>query len=145
MAGLPRLPLLGLGGLMAFSVVAAGTARWWATPYEASTAPAAAARDLRFEDRADGAVTVHDTSGTLIAVLPPGGDGFIRGALRGLSRDRRRMSVESDTSFRLTDWTDGRLTLEDRATGRSVDLRAFGATNAAAFARLLTARMEDAR
>jgi putative photosynthetic complex assembly protein len=55
------------------------------------------------------------------------------------------MEGDLDTPFRLTDWTDGRLTLEDRSTGRSVELRAFGATNAAAFARLLTARGEDQR
>jgi hypothetical protein len=35
---------------------------------------------------------------------------------------------------------DGRLTLQDPATGRNLDLLAFGPTNAALFARLLAAR-----
>jgi putative photosynthetic complex assembly protein len=145
MASIPRPASLALIALMAASVLAAGAARIWGEPDPVPQVAANATRDLRFDDRADGAVTVRDSTGTVIAVLPPGGDGFIRGALRGLSRERRQVEAERDTPFRLTDWTDGRLTLEDRATGRSVDLRAFGATNAAAFARLLTARGEDVR
>ncbi len=39
--------------------------------------------------------------------------------------------------FRLSAWSDGRLTLEDPATGRAVDLEAFGPTNEATFVRLL--------
>ncbi|MFY7781768.1 MAG: photosynthetic complex assembly protein PuhC, partial [Tagaea sp.] len=42
-----------------------------------------------------------------------------------------------ETPFRLSMWRDGSLVLDDPATGRRVDLRAFGATNRDAFARLL--------
>ena len=37
-----------------------------------------------------------------------------------------------------TRWADGRLSLQDEATGRSIDLGAFGPTNAAVFAHLMT-------
>ena len=39
----------------------------------------------------------------------------------------------------LTRWADGRLSLEDRTTGRVIALDAFGPTNGEAFAQLLTA------
>ncbi|WP_376097108.1 photosynthetic complex assembly protein PuhC [Roseomonas sp. CCTCC AB2023176] len=145
MALAPRIPLIGLAGLMVFSVVAAGASRLWGHADEVSNAAPVHSRDLRFDDRSDGAVTVRDSAGTVVAVLLPGDDGFIRGTLRGLARDRRRMEANLDTPFRLTDWTDGRITLEDRSTGRHLELRAFGATNAAAFGRLLTAQVEESR
>jgi putative photosynthetic complex assembly protein len=137
-----RGPLIGVAALLAFTVAAAGAARLWGGPEPVPDVPAAMARDLRFEDRDDGAVTVRDGGGAMVAVLPPGTNGFIRGALRGLARERRREEASMSAPFRLTDWTDGRLTLEDPATGRTLDLRAFGVTNAGAFARLLTAGEE---
>lgn len=139
-----RGPLLGLAALLVFTVAAAGASRLWGGPAPMPQSSVAAMRDLVFSDRADGAVTVRDAAGGPVAVLPPGTNGFIRGALRGLARERWRGEFGGpETPFRVIDWTDGRLTLEDRATGRLIDLRAFGATNAAAFERLLTAREEE--
>jgi putative photosynthetic complex assembly protein len=97
-------------------------------------------RDLRFKDRADGAVAVHEAGDDrLVAVLPPGGDGFIRGTMRGLARERRQREIGAEPPFRLTRWDNGRLSLEDVGTGRRINLEAFGPTNVQAFARLLTA------
>lgn len=134
------------------SAVAAAVPPSHAAPAVAATAAPIASRDLRFEDRADGAVTVHEAAGAgtagsngddrLVAVLDPGTNGFIRGTLRGLARERRQRREDigrQAVPFRLARWADGRLTLEDRATGRVLDLNAFGHTNADAFARLLTA------
>ncbi len=39
--------------------------------------------------------------------------------------------------FHLTRWSDGRLTIDDTATGQLIELEAFGHTNEDAFARLL--------
>jgi putative photosynthetic complex assembly protein len=61
----------------------------------------------------------------------------MRGTLRGLARDRRMRDLGPEAPFRLVSWTDGRLTLDDTATGRRLDLLAFGQTQAEAFARLL--------
>jgi putative photosynthetic complex assembly protein len=52
-------------------------------------------------------------------------------------RDRKKLALGPEMPFRLTLWHDGRLVLDDPATGRHVDLRAFGTTNRNAFARLL--------
>jgi putative photosynthetic complex assembly protein len=100
-------------------------------------------RELRFADRADGGISVTDLrSGRVIEALPAGGEGFLRGAMRGLARDRLRAGGTPDLPFRLRAWEDGRLTLEDSATGHVVELHAFGHGNAAAFLRLLTTEEE---
>ena len=131
-----RPPLFAAALLLGATVVSAGAARM--TGLGAQQAPMArpvAALDLRFVDRADGAVAVLDAGdGHLVHLVAPGGDGFIRGTLRGLVRERKRADVDDRPPFRLTRWSDGTLTLEDDATGRRIDLDAFGPTNAGAFA-----------
>jgi putative photosynthetic complex assembly protein len=94
--------------------------------------------ELRFEDRADGAVLVYEHE-QLVDTLSPGTNGFVRGVLRGLARGRRADGVGRSPPFRLTRWADGRLSLDDPETGRHVDLEVFGPTNAGAFADILTA------
>lgn len=98
-----------------------------------------ASRDLRFADRVDGAVTIDDAGdGRRAGMVAPGTkSGFIRGVMRGLARDRHMRGIGNGPPFRLTRWTDGELSLTDLATGRSIELTAFGETNRAAFAALL--------
>ena len=96
-------------------------------------------RDLRFADRTDGAVVISEAgTGRVVDVASPGTNGFLRSTMRGLARDRKRQDLGAEAPFRLTRWADGRLSLQDEATGRSIDLGAFGATNAAVFAHLMT-------
>ncbi|MBL6079121.1 hypothetical protein JMJ56_13975 [Belnapia sp. T18] len=137
----PRGPLIGAGLLILTVLVATGLGRMAGA---GTTAPRnetpTLTRSLGFEDRADGAILVRDAeAGRDIAVLEPGTNGFVRGALRALVRDRRREEIAGRAPFRLAAWPDGRLTLEDPATGASIGLEAFGPTNMEAFARLLTA------
>jgi putative photosynthetic complex assembly protein len=83
-------------------------------------------------------VRVIDASdGTVIDELPPGTNGFVRGTLRSLVRARRAADVGSDTPFSLRETETGRLLFHDSATGREIDLRAFGPTNAGVFRRFL--------
>lgn len=97
-----------------------------------------ASRDLRFTDRADGAVVIADVGGRTAGMVAPGSkSGFIRGVMRGLARDRHMRGIGEAVPFRLTEWADGELSLTDLATGRSIELSAFGSTNRAAFAALL--------
>jgi putative photosynthetic complex assembly protein len=135
----PRGPLLAMAALVAAALIAVTVVRltgWGRSTVE--TAPAAVERMLRFADRSDGGVDVLDAaSGARIHLLPPGHDGFIRATLRSLARERHQRGLGPDAPFRLAVTVDGHLTLEDTATGRQVDLGAFGSTNAAAFARLL--------
>jgi putative photosynthetic complex assembly protein len=140
-AFVPRGALVGAALLIGLSLVAATVAR--VTDIGASRMPEAApvaSLDLRFEDRPDGAVAVYRApEDRMVGVLAPGGDNFVRGVLRGLARERRRQDIGIEAPFTLARWDDGRLSLEDPATGRRIDLGAFGPTNIAAFARFMEA------
>lgn len=95
-------------------------------------------RLLRFEDRPDGGVAVIDgETGKLLTVIT-GQQGFFRGALRALTRDRAARKIGSEQPFKLISRTDGRLTLFDPMSGQRIDLESFGPTNAAVFVPLLT-------
>lgn len=137
----PKGVLVAAALLIGFSIAVAATARL--TGLGTTKMPpgaAVATKDLRFEDRDDGAVIVLAADGArLVEVIEPGTNGFVRGVLRGLARERKRSELAQATPFRLTRWADGRLTVEDPSTGRSVDLGAFGPTNFSAFARILDA------
>jgi putative photosynthetic complex assembly protein len=138
---LPRGALVGAGALVALTLVLAAAARL--SGYEPAKPPAGAVVDrcdLRFVDRADGAVLVYSSGDDrLVDTLQPGTNGFVRGVLRGLVRERRADHVGAAPPFRLTRWANGRLSLDDPSTGRHVDLEVFGATNAGAFAEILLA------
>ncbi|MBL6455672.1 hypothetical protein JMJ55_10080 [Belnapia sp. T6] len=137
----PRGPLIGAGALLLAVLLGTGLGR---IAGAGTTAPQddapMLARSLGFEDRIDGAILVRDAEADRdIAVLEPGTNGFVRGALRALVRERRREDVGGRAPFRLAAWPDGRLTLEDPMTGSRIGLEAFGPTNMESFARLLTA------
>lgn len=138
---LPRSLLIGAGALVAFSLILVSAARLSGYgPAKPEPSAVVASRDLRFDDRADGAVLIYATpDGQLVDTLAPGTNGFVRGVLRGLVRERRADHVGPTPPFRLTRWADGRLSLDDPSTGRHVDLEVFGPTNAGAFAEILIA------
>jgi putative photosynthetic complex assembly protein len=137
----PRGVLIAAGLMLTFAILAAGAGRLTgAGLLQQPTAAPVEVRELRFEDGADGSVAVLDAaSGALVATLAPGTNGFIRGVLRGLARDRRLADIGMAAPFVLTLWQDGRLSLADPATGRFIDLGAFGTTSLDAFARLVDA------
>lgn len=137
----PRGMILGAGLLVAATLVLVTAGPMTPVDPARSGVTAVQSRDIRFADRADGGVTVTDArSGATVIVLQPGEDHFVRGAMRGLARDRRMEGGGAEAPFRLTRWADGRLTLEDMATGRLVEMTAFGATNADAFLRFLSTK-----
>jgi putative photosynthetic complex assembly protein len=142
----PRFPLYAIGALLALSVISVSIVRVgdFSDSYVSTAAPTSE-RALRFTDRADGSIAITDGSdGSLVDVVAPGTNGFLRGALRGLARERRRSSIGAEPPFILTARLDGRLTLDDPATNRQVDLKSFGVTNAGVFEALLTKRNRPA-
>jgi putative photosynthetic complex assembly protein len=137
---LPRGALLGAAVLVGSSLLlVAGVRLAGVNPARPNTSAVVASYDLRFADRADGAVLVYSGANTTPTdTLAPGTNGFVRGVLRGLVRDRHAYRVGAEPPFRLTRWADGRLSLDDPSTGRHVDLEVFGPTNAGAFADIYT-------
>lgn len=136
---LPRPALISVAALVLLSLVFAAFARLTdvGTTRNPTSAPVLEA-SLTFEDRADGAVVVyHDGTRDVVEVYAPGTNGFIRGVLRGMARERMLRGVGPEPPFVLTRWVDGRHTLRDAATGRHVELDPFGPTNVGVFARLL--------
>ena len=131
----PRLPLIGIAATLALAVAAAALGPRLGGHVEPAPAALLAERTLTFSDRADGAVVAREND-QVVAVFE-GEQGFIRGTLRGLARMRRGQDIPRSQPFRLAAWADGRITLDDTATGQRLDLEAYGHTNAAVFAKLL--------
>ena len=135
----PRAPLFGALVFVLFAIAATifGRVTEIGTVRNPSTSPTSI-RDIRFVEHANDEIAVVDAmSGTTIETILPEKDGFIRGALRGLTRDRRVRGGDADAAYRLILWDNGRLTLSDTSTGQRIELNAFGPTNAGALARFL--------
>ena len=137
----PRATLWAATSLVVVSLLGAALAHLTNTGRSAmATTSAVEVRNLRFEDRPEGTIAIfRDGERQLADVIPAGGNGFVRGVLRGLARERVRQHGVVSAPFRLTRWADGRLSVGDPSTGRSVDVAAFGPDNYGAFARIFTA------
>lgn len=138
----PRGPLYAIGAILALTVIAVSVVRVGELGSSfVSTAPSHDELALRFEDRTDGSIAIIDArKSETIENIAPGTNGFLRGALRGLARERKRMGTGAETPFMLTARSDGRLTLDDPVTKRQIDLKSFGPTNANVFEQLLQKR-----
>ncbi|MFN3493590.1 MAG: photosynthetic complex assembly protein PuhC, partial [Hydrogenophaga sp.] len=97
-------------------------------------------RELRFEDRPNGDIAVLDAASEKEVARFQGEQGFLRGSLRALARERQRSGMGPQAPFELTGHVDGRLTLRDTATGHRIALESFGPTNSAVFSQLQWAR-----
>jgi putative photosynthetic complex assembly protein len=135
---IPHGLLMAMGALVLVSLAAVAAVRLSGVAIHSPDARAVLTRELRFEDRLDGSVAVIDARQNRELERVQGEAGFLRGALRALARERRLRDLGPQAPFELIGRADGRLTLRDPATGERVDLEAFGPTNAAVFARLLT-------
>lgn len=139
---IPRAAILGACGLAVLTIFAAGTARLTGLgTVEVPPSTALESRSLTFEDATDGSVVIRDGfTGGILDVVAPGTNGFLRGVLRGLARERKLSGIGREPAFVLTRWADGRLTLEDPETGRRLYLGPFGSGNVAVFVGLLQAQ-----
>jgi putative photosynthetic complex assembly protein len=138
---IPRAALIGAAVLIATAFGAAAYGRLnadAAAGVETQQVALLASRDLIFRDGEDGSVQVIDAQGDdVVFVAAPGTNGFIRGVMRGMARHREMRDIGAAAPFRLTMYVNGRLSLTDPETDRTIELNAFGADNRDAFARLL--------
>ena len=134
----PRFILYFAAAMIAFSLLSVGLVRITGNGPDQIAAKPVAQRALIFKDDASGGVRViDDQSGATLAVLQ-GEQGFVRGALRALTRERYARGIGSDQPFELIARAGGDLTLFDPRTGQRVELASFGPTNAGEFGRFLT-------
>jgi putative photosynthetic complex assembly protein len=138
----PQWVLYCAGGIIAFALISVGLIRITGNGPDQRIAATTVERSLRFEDLPDHGVLVSDgASGEKLTVLY-GEQGFVRGVLRALSRERHSRGLGSKPPFNLVAHVDGRVTLMDPATGERIDLESFGPTNTAEFARFLAMQPE---
>lgn len=135
----PKAPLYAVFAIIVFTLVSVTIVQLTGTGgTPRSTATAAKVRDLRFVDRNDGSVAIIDmASNAEVGELAKDEEGFVRGILRSMARERRANGVGNEPPLRLTRRTDGTVFLLDPSTGRDIELDAFGHTNEASFERLL--------
>ena len=134
----PRWVLWTVGSLLLFSLVSVGLVRITGNGPDQLAAAVLSERLLRFEDRSNGGVAVIDGSTGKLLTTMTGEQGFLRGSIRALARERTSRKLGPEQPFQLISRTDGRLTLFDPSTGQRIDLESFGPTNAAVFAPFLS-------
>ncbi|AQR62916.1 hypothetical protein BZG35_15580 [Brevundimonas sp. LM2] len=138
----PKGPLIAAILLVGSSLLAVGGSRLGLVGSPAARTEAARvaqvtqSEDLYFHDLPDGAVRVVAV-GEADRMIPTASGGFVRGVLRSLVRDRRAQGLGSDQPFRVAQWSDGAVTIQDLATGRVLNLNAFGPTNRMDFIHLI--------
>ena len=92
-------------------------------------------KELRFEDGAHGEILVYNTAAQKIATFE-GEQGFLRGTLRALARERKKRSISPDAAFELSGHADGQMVLRDPSTGEAIHLASFGPSNAQVYRQL---------
>lgn len=135
----PKGALVMAAGLIAVVFALAISARLFGFgAFREGVTSVAEQRALRFSDLQGGGIRVMDaTTNQVAAELAPGTNGFLRGALRALTRGREAAGLGKDVPFQLVRYTDGRLVLQDPATGQHVTISSFGPTQVESFDRLL--------
>lgn len=138
----PTVPLLLSGGLVLLTLIGVFFQQLVVNPgAEPLDLPELIGeRQLQFIDHSDGSVSVRELpSGQVLDTVGPGQGNFLRGTLRGLVRERRLHDQSMEPGFVISRYVDGAIVLSDTATGRRIDLRAFGEVNAREFTRYLPA------
>jgi putative photosynthetic complex assembly protein len=135
----PPLLLMALA-MMLLAIVGAWYGSQHRPDLRASLAPVTHVEAFVFVGGDDEPLQVIDADdGSLVIAFAPGEASFIRGMLRGIGRERQVDGVSAAEPLVVASRADGSITVDDAATGILYDLRAFGSSNQAAFAALLSA------
>ena len=134
-------PLGWLAALLLATLLSTAWLKWHQASPGAETmvsrVPDLLQRSLIFRDEPDGSISVQDASSGVQVTQFHGEQGFVRGTLRALSRERKRQGLDASHPLTLSLESDRRLVLRDPSTGEHIDLASFGATNREVFAALL--------
>jgi len=132
------LPAAVAAGLVvaALLVVSAARIQGYSPVQELGAAEVLQSRMIRFDSDAQRVAVVDAETGAVLAETAQ--EGFISGVLRGLKRMRQTEQAGMAEAYRLERMSNGQIRLIDTVTGVSLDLAAYGQTNAAVFAQFLS-------
>jgi putative photosynthetic complex assembly protein len=138
---IPRGALIAAGALIATTLLAVGgvqIAKRMAPPTAADAGvEVLQERTLRFESQAGGETVVYDAATDAAIDRLKASDGFIRTVLVSFAFDRGKQRLAAEPVYRLVHWADGRVTIEDPATGVRINTGAFSPESKAVFRRFL--------
>ncbi len=124
----PIPPLIALAGFAFVGAIAS------LTPTPAPPARTIAARTISIETAPDESSVVRDVAtGAVIGHVPASGPSFARGLFHNMRYFRRLHGAPTEAPYRLSELSDGRVTLADPLTHTTLELESFGTTNASAF------------
>ncbi|MBB1077463.1 photosynthetic complex assembly protein PuhC [Rhodoferax sp. 4810] len=126
-------PISVLIGFLILVLALVAFARFQGLGWTVQDAPVLWERALVFVDTPEGNISARDFSDSKEVALFKGEQGFLRGTLRALARERKMRGIGSEAPFVVLAHTDGRLTLTDPSTSQRIDLESFGPTNSAIF------------
>ena len=132
----PRALLFAAGLLIAATFTSVVVARMSPSPAltDLVKTEVAESRSLRFEDASDGSVHVYDAqTEETVAIAAPGTNGFLRGMMRGMMRTRKQNEASLKAPMLLERLANGMVLLIDEETKVTLDLDAYGHTNADVF------------
>jgi putative photosynthetic complex assembly protein len=142
----PRAPLIGAAvlALLAYSIAISARVFGVGAAVEPVSVPIEE-RAIRFMAQPDGSLEVMDvnTGREIVRLTSDGGNGFLFGALRGITYKRSIARVAPETPFALTRWQNGKITLDDPSTGMHIAVNSFGPTQVASFERLFAAEVVE--
>ncbi|MDX2288141.1 MAG: photosynthetic complex assembly protein PuhC [Hyphomicrobiaceae bacterium] len=136
----PKSALYGAATLIAFTFILVIGAR--IAGYKMDWVPEAVAvadRQIAFTTTAEGNVEVRDFgTGKILGFYDRDENAFVRTVMLGLMHDRSLTRPDDKTTpFRITRWHDGRVSVSDPVSGRSIELAAFGRNQVETFEKLL--------
>jgi len=131
-----RKPISFLLVFLGLILVMVAFAKFQGFVWTVQDAPVLWQRDLVFADTPDGQISAVDLSDSKEVARFKGEQGFLRGTLRALARERKRRGIGPEAPFRVIEHTDGRLTLLDPSTAQRIDLESFGPVNSTIFRQL---------
>jgi len=126
-------PISVLIGFLILVLALVAFARFQGLGWTVKDAPVVWERSLTFVDTPDGNISARDYFDSKEVALFRGEQGFLRGTLRALARERKMRGIGSEAPFVVLAHSDGRLTLTDPSTAQRIDLESFGPTNSAIF------------
>ena len=133
---IPRRLVYAMFGLAFISLVLVSVSVLLGRPHSGVPAaePAVAVHAVTLAGEGKGAHVVEETSGTVLLDTENGA--FVTVVREGLQTARRRHRIAGNPPVTITEWESGRWTLNDPATGWSMELSSFGQGNLSHFRKI---------